>query len=87
MWTVVFFLLGLAGVVGLGIGVCIGLPLFLYVLPYSMWLGWNGGRNGVPVKCESDSLSGFPYLKFQAKNATKLYRSWITKTPHGITKF
>ena len=85
MITVIFTIAGFACLIGFGIGVLIGAPLLLYTLPYAAWLGWNSGTKGIPKKLPSDKLPGFKNLTHSAKNATKLYKSWITKQPHGIT--
>ena len=69
----------LGGTILLG-GTAIALMMVLYALPYGAWLGWNMGTKGIP----KDAGKRSSLLK-QVKNATKLYRSWITHTPHGIT--
>ena len=81
--------IGIMAAVGVGVGlvlsVLIAVPAFIYVLPYTVWLGWNQGTKGIPRKQPSDKLSAGKQLQHNIKNATKLYRSWITHTPHGIT--
>ena len=81
--------IGIIAAIGIGVGAVIFfviiVPLFVYTLPYAAWLGWNQGTKGIPRKQPSDKLPPFKWLSHNVKNATKLYRSWITHTPHGIT--
>lgn len=87
MWAFIGY--GLA--FGVGVGICIfvlvWIPLFIYGLPYVLWAGWNQGKKGVPTKFESDKLTGKKHIMHNVKNATKLYRSWITHQPHNITNW
>lgn len=77
-----------AGVgVGIAIFLFVVLPLFAYTLPYFTWRGWNSGTKGIPKQYESNGFKGAKWLFHNIANATKLYRSWFTKQPHGITKF
>lgn len=85
--SVIFLLAGLGLLIGFAGGLLIAGPLLIYSLPYLAWLGWNSGSNGVPNKLESDNLPALKKIRLHAKNATKLYRSWIKKQPHGITNF
>lgn len=70
---------------GLALGVLFAVPLFVYSLPYTVWLGWHCGENGIPRKLPSASLPPVKNMLHDTKNATKLYRSWITHKPHNIT--
>ena len=85
MITTIFTIAGVGVAIGLGLGILIFVPLFVYTLPYGAWLGWNQGTKGIPKKQPSDQLPPFQSFLHKAKNATKLYKSWITKQPHGIT--
>lgn len=85
MWSFMFFIMGLAGVIGIAIGLLFFLPLFIYVIPYTTWVGWNQGTKGIPSKQASDNLPAAQQLLHNTRNATKLYRSWINKQPHNIT--
>lgn len=80
MWTVVGWMLVIAVGGGLIIGVLIAVPSFLYSLPYAAWLGMHMGKNGIPNDAGDRSS-----LFHTVANATKLYRSWLTHTPHNIT--
>lgn len=99
MWTFIFGLMGVA----LAIGVLIGLlfiPAFIYIQPYLYWRDKQKRQYNIPQQLESENwIKGvdtnpeaaagayFKYLGRNTVNATKLYHSWITKKPHGITKF
>ncbi len=87
MITTIFTIAGFACLIGAGIGVLIAVPLVVYSFPYYCWLGWNQGTKGIPKKQPSDKLPPFKAMAHNAKNATKLYKSWITKQPHGITNW
>lgn len=78
---------GIALAVGTLAGLCFGGLLLLYSLPYACWLGWNKGSNGIPKTLNSEGLPALKGLLLYSQNSTKLYRSWITKKPHGITNF
>lgn len=94
---------GLAAVaIGIAIAffVCIYLPMFIYIIPYRSWIDRQKQQYNLPKQLESDAwLKGTDtnpeaaagaygkYLLRNTANATKLYRSWLTKKPHGITKF
>lgn len=85
--SIIFSLAAVGVGIGLAIFVLIAVPMFIYTIPYMCWFGWNSGSKGVPKKPESDNYQGFKWLTHNAKNATKLYKSWITKQPHNITQF
>lgn len=90
MEAFVMMVLAIAGgalAIGGLIGALIVIPIMIYSFPYMCWLGWNKGTKGIPRKLESEGLSPKDGFLLYAQNATKLYRSWITKKPHGITKF
>lgn len=91
-----FFLIGLAGAVGLFIG-ALFIPMWIYIIPYLCWVDSQKKQYNIPKKLESETWienlpfgAIAPHLKYLGRNtvnATKLYHSWITKKPHGITKF
>lgn len=97
MWTFVFGFMGVC----LAIGVLIGalfIPLLIYTIPYGVWLEDQKSLHKIPKKLESEDWMnntnfeanagpGIKNILRNTVNATKLYRSWITKKPHGITKF
>lgn len=85
MWAFIGYGLAISVGIGLALGVVIGVPVFLYTLPYAAWLGWNQGTKGIPKKLPSEKLTPMKNMFHSAKNATKLYRSWITHKPHNIT--
>ena len=85
-FVTVLSIAGIALAVGTLVGAVIFVPMLFYSLPYLCWAGWNAGSNGVPRKRDSEKLPPIKGLIFTVKNATKLYRSWITGKPHGITK-
>lgn len=80
MWAFIGYGLAIGVGAGLIIGVVITVPTLIYSIPYSLWFGWNSGTKGIPKKTSGN-------LFHQAKNATKLYRSWITHQPHNITNW
>lgn len=54
------------------IAVLIFVPLAIYLIPYSLWLGYqNTGGKHLDKKKEGNWKA--------AKHATKLYASWITR--------
>lgn len=63
------------------------IAMTVYVLPFLTWYGWNSGTKGIPRKSPSSNLPAFKSMCHTAKNASKLYRSWITHTPHNITNW
>lgn len=69
-----------------GIG-CVALLVcalcIVFSIPYAVWCGWESPRD-IPTISESNPLKG---LMHEAANAFRLYRSWITKKPHGIRYF
>lgn len=85
MWS--FFLMTACLVVGaaLLLTVAVWVTMSVYALAYLIWLGWHKGEGGIPRKLPSSSLTGMNYLRHNMRNATKLYRSWFSHTPHGIT--
>ena len=85
-WGFVFFVLGLAGALGMLAGILLGGIPLVYSLPYIFWFSWNAGTKGLP----KDISWNRPPLRLfwhQAVNATKVYRSWLTGKPHNITDF
>ena len=87
MWAFIGYGLAIGAGIGIALGVIIVVPSFIYCLPYATWLGWNQGTKGIPRKLPSDKLPPSKHLFHQVKNATKLYRSWITHQPHNITNW
>lgn len=101
MWTFIFGFMGVSMAIGVGIGIIlfvgIYLPMAIYSLPYLCWIDGQKKQYNIPKKLESETwienlpfgaiAPHFKYLWRNTVNATKLYHSWITKKPHGITKF
>lgn len=85
-WGLIFFVMGLAGTLGLLVGTFLGGIPFVYSLPYLCWFYWNAGTKGLP-KDISWNRTPIRLLWHQAANATKIYHSWITGKPHNITDF
>ena len=77
-----FFILipaaGIGCVVLLVCALCI-----VFSIPYAVWCGWESPRD-IPTISENNPVKG---LVHEAANAFRLYRSWITKKPHGIRYF
>lgn len=69
-FSVVFHVLIFALCAGVVISILVFLPLTLYVIPYSLWVGREQtmGR-------QKDKQKERPFQA--AKNATKLYSAWI----------
>lgn len=55
---------------------------FLFDVPYALWRGFSSQK--IPTIPEENSLKA---LLHETANAFRLYRSWITKKPHGIRYF
>ena len=69
---------------GIGCAVLLVCALcIVFSIPYAVWCGWESPRD-IPTISESNPLKG---LMHEAANAFRLYRSWITKKPHGIRYF
>ena len=54
------------------VSVIVFVPLGLYVIPYALWVGQTMGR-------QKDKLQKGENVFRTAKNATKLYKAWITR--------
>lgn len=54
------------------LGIVIGIPLFIYVFPYSWWLGGQM-QIGKHKDKKKESITS------TIKNATKLYKCWIKR--------
>jgi len=78
-----------AALFGIGVFFILGIvfPLGLYTVPYLAWIDDQKKQYSFPKKLESESYPVIKKVFHDARNATKLYRSWLTKKPHGITRF
>jgi hypothetical protein len=54
------------------ISVIVLVPMFLYTIPYTLWVGRENTMGRQKDKQKEKIFSA-------AKNATKLYKSWITR--------
>ncbi|PYG86739.1 hypothetical protein LY28_02765 [Ruminiclostridium sufflavum DSM 19573] len=68
MLKVIIFALCLGAVVS----ILILVPTFIYTIPYTLWVGHENLVGRQKDKCKESIFSA-------AKNATKLYKSWITR--------
>lgn len=57
---------------GVALSVLVYVPLFIYVIPYALWVGF---QNQVGKHKDKKDESVFR----SAKNATKLYSAWICR--------
>lgn len=72
---------------GIVIGIAICVISGIYTFPYSCWIRSQKQQRLLGEQLESDSFPPPKWLAYKLLNATKLYRSWITKKPHNITRF
>ena len=69
---------------GIGCAVLLVCALcIVFSIPYAVWCGWESPRD-IPTISECNPVKG---LLHETANAFRLYRSWITKKPHGIRYF
>lgn len=85
-WMLLGWVFGFAIFLGLLVLLFIAVIPIVYCIPYGIWFGWNAGTNNIP-KTSSFDKQKKSYFWHQAGNATKLYASWFTHKPHGITRF
>lgn len=57
---------------GAGIAVLVFVPITIYIIPYCLWVGTQN-TVGKHLDKKNEKLSRM------AKNATKLYKAWITR--------
>lgn len=69
-FTVAFTVLVWALGLGFAIAIVIFVPLFIYVIPYSLWVG-----NEQTMGRQKDKKKE-PFMR-SVRNATKLYGAWI----------
>ena len=75
-----FVLIPAAGIAYVFLLFC--MACFLFDVPYALWRGFSSQK--IPTISEESSRKGFLH---ETANAFRLYRSWITKKPHGIRYF
>lgn len=83
-FTVVFWVLVVGISLGFGIVIAIYVPLFIYSLPYVVWLGFKqhiGKYKDVDKGYEGNNNKLFFHT---VKCATRVYKSWITHKEPNI---
>ena len=58
--------------VGVAVSVIILLPVFLYTIPYDLWIGFQNNKGKQMDKKKEGVFRS-------AKNSTKLYKAWILR--------
>ena len=86
MWSMVFFIMGLAGGIGLLIGLS-AVPFMIYAAPYTEWLKRERARGNIDWVWSDCIKSDFRKIFYHAKNATKWYWAKLMKRPHKIKYF
>lgn len=87
MWAFIGYGLAIGAGVGIIVGVIFVVTSSIYIFPYMTWLYWNRGSKGIPKDLASEKNKGAKFFTHNIRNATKLYRSWITHQPHNITNW
>lgn len=71
-FTFMFKVLVFGLCLGAAVSVLVFVPLFIYTIPYALWVGRENTMGRQKDKKKEKIFSA-------AKNATKLYKSWITR--------
>ena len=74
IFTVMIHVIVFALCAGVAISALIFIPLTIYIIPYCLWVGFQNNRGK-----HKDKLTKGEKLSKTAKDATKLYKAWITR--------
>lgn len=69
-FSTVFYILVIALTVGIAFSILVYVPLFLYIIPYCLWVGFQNTKGQYRNLKEENCFR-------MAKHATSLYTSWI----------